>query len=235
MSIFKKIPEIMKELDAVGRNQRNKEQNYSFRGIDDLYNALGPLMAKHGVFTSPTVLSCERKDVVSRGGAKGIHVFMRVQYRFYAEDGSHFDSVVEGEGIDYGDKAANKAESIAHKYALTQVFIVRTKDQEDPDTESPDMGSVPKQTPKPPTKPKVTPNPVSPPSDGPKKTTVTDKQLARLWAIASNARWSNAEVKAYCQKHYNVTSSKDLSWVQYDELCTHIEKNPDQCEEPNGN
>ena len=48
--IYAAIPAIMKDMNAVGKNQ-NCENKFMFRGIDDVYNSLQKIMAKHGVFT----------------------------------------------------------------------------------------------------------------------------------------------------------------------------------------
>lgn len=140
--IFELIPKIMADLDPIGKGQKNREQNFMFRGIDDAYNALSQLLAKHKVFTVPHVVNAQRREVVSSRGSKGIHVYIEVMYRFYAGDGSFFESTVQGEAVDYGDKSTSKAMSIAHKYALTQIFMFRTKDQQsdEPDATSPDIG-----------------------------------------------------------------------------------------------
>ena len=43
--------------------------------------------------------------------------------------------------MDSGDKAANKAMAIGHKYALLQVLCIPTEDMVDPDSESPEGSS----------------------------------------------------------------------------------------------
>jgi hypothetical protein len=60
---------------------------------------------------------------------------LKIQYRFYADYGSSVEAVVIGEGMDSGDKASNKAMSIAHKYAFFQVFCIPTEEvaASDPD------------------------------------------------------------------------------------------------------
>ncbi len=60
-----------------------------------------------------------------------------MKYTFYAEDGSHIEAVVVGEGMDSGDKATNKAMSAAFKYACFQVFCIPTEEMKDPDAETP--------------------------------------------------------------------------------------------------
>ena len=56
-NIYQAMAEVMKDIDAVGKNQKNQQQGFKFRGIDDVYNAVHPILAKHGVFTVPTVLN----------------------------------------------------------------------------------------------------------------------------------------------------------------------------------
>lgn len=53
----------------------------------------------------------------------------------------------------------------------------------------------------------------------------SEKQLKRLYAISASAGWSPEQVKAYMSKAFGVTSSKDLGWIQYSELCKFIEGN----------
>lgn len=136
LMIFKKIADVMRDIEAISKTRKNVQQGYSFRGIDDVYNVLHPILAKHGVFTVPRVLEDRTEDRVSKSGAVLIYRVLRIEFRFYAEDGSSLDCVVIGEGMDSGDKASNKAMAVAHKYALTQVFCIPTQEAKDPEVES---------------------------------------------------------------------------------------------------
>lgn len=133
--IYKQICLVMADIDAIGKNQKNQAQNFKFRGIDDVYNSLHHIFAKHQIFTVPTVLSEEFKEEIAKNGSKCIRAIIRIKYTLYAADGSFIEGSVVGEGLDYGDKAANKAMAIAHKYFLTQTFIIPTKDDKDPDND----------------------------------------------------------------------------------------------------
>ncbi len=66
----------------------------------------------------------------------GFRVVLTVRFRAFAQDGSSVETTAIGEGIDYGDKAYNKAMSVAHKYALLQLFCIPTEDQKDPENEN---------------------------------------------------------------------------------------------------
>lgn len=147
--IYKKMSEVMKDIGAVTKDQKNAAQGFKFRGIDQFVNALYPALTKHGVFMTPRVTSSsiELKDVERSSGKKGVdkHVNLLVEYDFYAEDGSKVTvGPVAGEGLDSGDKATNKAMSAALKYALIQTFSVPTEDLVDADKETPEIGSVSK-------------------------------------------------------------------------------------------
>jgi len=137
--IFKKIPAIMAEVPSIAKDRKNP-QGYFFRGVDDVYLALHELLAKHRVFTVPEVLSEESQMKASKAGSIAIYRILKIKYTFYAEDGSYISATVIGEGADYSDKAANKAMSVAHKYALLQVFCIPTNDPKDPEVDSPQVG-----------------------------------------------------------------------------------------------
>lgn len=133
-TIFQAISAIMEDVSAIGKDKRNEQQGFRFRGIDDVYNSLHPLMAKHRVFSVPEVLSRDSTTEITAKGNKLFYEKLIIQYTFYSEDGSSVKAVVCGVGMDSGDKAANKAMAIGHKYALLQVFCVPTVDMEDPDS-----------------------------------------------------------------------------------------------------
>ena len=135
--IYKSIPEIMAEMEAITKDQKNTQQGFMFRGIDDVYNALQKLMAKHGVFSYPLLITSIKNDsITSKAGNNGSHIINQYIFRFCAKDSSSIDVITIGEAIDYGDKAFNKAAAIAHKYALLQTFCIPTKDDKDPDKET---------------------------------------------------------------------------------------------------
>lgn len=133
--IYEAIPKVMADVGAVGKNNKNTQQNFMYRGIDAVMNALQPAMIKNKVFVVPTVLNEERTERVNKNGVLLFYTRLTVSYNFYAEDGSFINAVVVGEAMDSGDKATNKAMSIAYKYACFQVFCIPTEEMKDPDAE----------------------------------------------------------------------------------------------------
>lgn len=135
--IYKKIIEVMADINAISKDRRNQQQGFQFRGIDDVMNELHSSLAKCGVFVLPNVLEESRTTGKSRSGGDMFYTRLKISFGFYAEDGSHVDAVVIGEAMDSGDKASNKALSIGLKYAMLQVFCIPTEDEKDPDASSP--------------------------------------------------------------------------------------------------
>lgn len=133
--IFEAIANVMDDVGAVGKNKKS-QQNYNFRGIDDVMNALNPALIKHKVFIVPEILEQRREERQTAKGGLLIYSICKIKYSFYTTDGSHVDCIVIGEGMDSGDKATNKAMSIAFKYACFQVFCIPTEEMQEPDSES---------------------------------------------------------------------------------------------------
>lgn len=136
MNIFKAITDIMAEVSPIAKGRKNTQQNFMYRGVDDVMNELQPLLAKHHVFIVPEVIESMRSERQSKSGGPLFSVIQRVKFTFYADDGSSITAIVEGEGMDSGDKASNKALAVAFKYACFQVFCIPTDDPKDPDADS---------------------------------------------------------------------------------------------------
>ena len=137
-NIYETITAVMEEIGAIGKNSKNNQQNFMYRGIDAVMNALSPAFVKHRLFIVPEVLEQKREERQTNKGGNLIYSICRVKYTFYAEDGSSLTAVTIGEGMDSGDKATNKAMSIAFKYACFQVFCIPTEEMKDPDSDTPD-------------------------------------------------------------------------------------------------
>ncbi len=139
MDIYQTIIKVMGDLEAVKKDKYNQLQKFNFRGIDDVYNALHPLCAKHGMFSVPTNIFDEKtEERQTRNGGNLVYRLFKVEYTFFASDGTFVTAIVPAEGMDSGDKATAKAMSSAHKYALLQIFSIPTEDIQDTDTSGED-------------------------------------------------------------------------------------------------
>lgn len=130
----------MAEVDPIAKGKTNQQQGYKFRGIDDLYNALHDLFSKNEVFITSEVIDSNREERTTKNGGVLLYSIVRVKFTLFTTDGSSVSSIIEGEAMDNGDKATNKALSVALKYCLMQMFLIPTEDLKslDPDNSSPE-------------------------------------------------------------------------------------------------
>ena len=126
--VFTAIAAVMADMAklGVGKNQKNTQQNFQYRGIDDVMDALSPSLARHGLIVTPRVRSREVTERESRQGGKLFHTVLVIDYAFIsATDGSSYVvGPIYGESMDTGDKSINKAMAAAYKYACTQTFCI---------------------------------------------------------------------------------------------------------------
>ena len=135
MNIYEAISATMADIGAIGKTTKNTQQGFMYRGVDAVMNALQPAMLQNHIFVVPKVLEQTREERTSTRGGTLIYSILRIEFTFYAEDGSSVSATVIGEGMDSGDKASNKAMSVAFKYACFQVFCIPTEEMKDPDAE----------------------------------------------------------------------------------------------------
>lgn len=137
MLVYKAINAVQSELAVTGisKDRRNTQgSGYNFRGIDDVFNALSPLLAKHGLCILPRVLNRECIERTSKSGGALFYITVEAEFDFVSsEDGTKHTVKTFGEAMDSGDKATNKAMSAAYKYACFQAFSIPTESREDAD------------------------------------------------------------------------------------------------------
>jgi len=134
-AIYAAMSAVMADLDAIGKDKKNEQQGFKYRGIDQVYNALHPILVKHNVFMTAQVIGKTREERTNAKGTVLAFTCLTMRYRFTTTDGSFVETEAEGEGMDSGDKSSNKAMAVAHKYALLQAFCIPTEDLVDPDAE----------------------------------------------------------------------------------------------------
>ena len=119
MKVYKSINAIQLALSKSGiaKDRTNSQgATYKFRGIDDVYNAISPLLAEHGLCILPRMLTRICDERISAAGKPLFYVTVEAEFDFVAaEDGSKHTVKTFGEAMDSGDKATNKALSAAYK------------------------------------------------------------------------------------------------------------------------
>lgn len=141
-SIHEALSAVMDAVGAVGKDGRNTQQNFSFRGIDAVVNAVGPAFRRHGVVALPIVEDAQYDQITTRSGALMRQCTLRIRWRFVGPAGDALEAVVMSESMDAGDKATAKAHSVSYRTALLQVLCIPTDDP-DPDASSYERGAAP--------------------------------------------------------------------------------------------
>ncbi|HHR6030742.1 TPA: ERF family protein [Providencia alcalifaciens] len=129
--VYKAISNVAKELAETGikKESENKQQGFMFRSIDAVYNALAPALVKHGLLILPRMINRTATERITQRGGVLIYVTVKAEFDFIStKDGSKHTVVTYGEAMDSGDKATNKAMSIAYKYAAFQAFCIPTEE-----------------------------------------------------------------------------------------------------------
>jgi hypothetical protein len=137
--VYAAINAITSELATCGiaKLHRNASDGYRFRGIDDVMQALAPLLARHRLCILPRVLAREASERTGEGNKLLSSVSLHVAFDLVsARDGSTHSIEVSGEALDAGDKATAKAMSAAWKQAMVQAFCIPSGQS---DTESEDI------------------------------------------------------------------------------------------------
>lgn len=134
--IYAAIHAICAELAVHGipKSRVNEVDGYKYRSIDDLLDALAPLLAKHRLCILPRVQERAVAERFGLGEGLLLHVALRVAFTLTSVDDAT-SHVVEsyGEALDAGDKATAKAMSMAYKSAMIQTFCIPIAAGEDPD------------------------------------------------------------------------------------------------------
>lgn len=205
MNIYESITKIMEEVPAIGKTKTNKTQGFKFRGIDDVMNALQPLLSKNKVFIVPEILEQTREERTTSKGGTLIYSICKIKYKFFAEDGTFIEAITIGEGMDSGDKATNKAMAIAMKYALFQVFCIPTEEMKDLDSETPEESQKKE--------------------EAELEELVTDTQAKTIYAIMKQ---KGLDVEKQLQSNYGISNTNELTKRQYASILNAIKKLPNK-------
>lgn len=141
--VYVAIDKIAEALGKVGIEKSHRAPDvigkFMFRGIDDVLNALSPLLVTHGV----RILAKDMERTTVQAG-KGYVATVKVLYEITAlRDGSSTTVVAIGDGYDTSDKATSKAISSAYKSMVFQTFVVPTEASIDSEASGDEPGEEP--------------------------------------------------------------------------------------------
>lgn len=134
--VYVAIDAVANHFSQVGipKDRKNPQQGWNFRGIDDVLNALSPLLAKHHLVILPRIKNQKCEERVTKGGVAMFHTTLDVEYDFIsALDGSKHTVDSCGEIMNSSDKGIAGAMSIAYKLAVIQAFSIPIVGRPEPD------------------------------------------------------------------------------------------------------
>lgn len=203
MKVYQAINAVQRALakSGISKDRKNMQgSGYMFRGIDDVYNAVSPLLAEHGLCILPRMLSRICEERASKSGGALFYVTVEAEFDFVsAEDGSKHTVKTFGEAMDSGDKATNKAMSAAYKYAAFQAFAIPTEGDNDADSHTHEVAPKPSQK---------------------HVATLNESQVATLTALADEV---GANLPAFF-KYHNIASFETAPLLSYHSLVESLEK-----------
>jgi len=128
MNLAAKIASVSGELVAIPKvKHKESTVSYAFRSIDEVMNAINPLLEKYKLIISIKVIDRKVTPVTSAKGTPGFAAEVLIDLN--VTDGIETVTTQEWAlSVDYSDKAPTQAMSMAYKYALIRMFVVTTKD-----------------------------------------------------------------------------------------------------------
>jgi len=144
MTVYECIAAVSLDIAQTGiaKSRHNQQQGYQFRGIDDVYNAMAPILAKHKLVIIPRILSRDVTERTAKSGGVLFNVIVEAEFDFVsATDSTKHTARTFGEAMDSADKATNKAMSAAYKYAAFQTFCIPTEGDNDADATTHEVGA----------------------------------------------------------------------------------------------
>lgn len=138
-AVYAAIAAVMSDMasEGISKGRRNQQQGYNFRGIDDVYNALAPILAKHKLLILPRVMARSQVERTTAKGGVLFYTTVEVEFDLVSGvDGSSHTIKTVGEAMDSADKSSNKAMSAAFKYAAMQAFCIPTEGDNDADAQT---------------------------------------------------------------------------------------------------
>lgn len=200
-SIYKKLLDVQTELKAP-KGQFNKFGNYSYRSCEDILESLKPLLKQ---VKATVVLTDEIKLVGDRYYIEATCKFIDIETGDVLENKSLAREDENKKGMDLA-QVTGSCSSYARKYALNGMFCI--DDVKDADATN---------------KHDKEDNNKSHSQVDASARKLSDKQLARLYAIANKAGADKDLVKQQVFKKFN-KEVKDLTKPEYDLVCNGYEK-----------
>ena len=126
LNIYQRILSVMDDLHFVQKEDKRVNGQYTFVSHDAVSAAIHPLLVKHRIVVTPTVI-----DHTIDGNRTVVNVEVNFVNADMPEEKITINSI--GYGIDNQDKGIGKAVSYATKYAFLKMFVLETGDDPEQD------------------------------------------------------------------------------------------------------
>lgn len=136
LNLAQKLAKAMDDMGALAKDGSNDKQGWSFISEAAIKAAIRRVAGKYGFAIIPTKINkiTQYERQTSRGGTL---YFYDVIQDFIVTDGKEqYEMQMIGTGSDSGDKAVNKAVTVAFKNLEKQLFNVSDQNDPDPDSET---------------------------------------------------------------------------------------------------
>lgn len=195
-NVYARIAAVASEIATTGiaKARKNQTQGYAFRGIDDVFNTLAPLLSKHKLVIIPRFLNRTVTERVTAKGGVLFYVTVEGEFDFVSVlDGSKHTARTFGEAMDSGDKATNKAMSAAYKYAAFQAFCIPTEGDNDSENTTHEVVA-----------------------------TISDDERTVLADAAKEHGWKTTDLVKLMRDKYQVSRSYDLPAAKFEAFLADI-------------
>lgn len=146
--VLDKIAKVRAGIGAVDKNGRNDFHKYKFQAWEDVLLAVRVACDANNLLIFQSVEDIKLQDTVNDKGKKSFKAIINYKFTLAdAESGETIELFWVGEGDDNSDKSINKAGTSAYKYFCLKQFQITTKDEEDPDSQSPGFSPPQSQSP----------------------------------------------------------------------------------------
>lgn len=129
-----------KKVGAIGKDKRNKDQNFDYRSIDAIMSGIHDALADNDIVITNSQYTKNQEERATRSWIKMYYKENVHTFTFWHKDWSCLKTTIVGSAMDMWDKTDNKCLSIALKYALTTLFLIPLQ-TDDPDGESHDTAN----------------------------------------------------------------------------------------------
>lgn len=204
MNTNEKLMNIQVELKAP-KSQYNNFGKYSYRNLEDILEALKPLLIKYKAFiniSDEIVMIGDRYYVKATATIVNSEESGEISAIAYARE----DDTKKGMDL---SQLTGSTSSYARKYALNGLFAI--DDTKDSDTTNTHGNNA---------------EPTAPVKNNTPKDNLTDAQIKRLYAIGKSRDVDKAAIDKSIITQYKKNHASELTKQEYDDLCGRLEALP---------